>query len=239
MKDIRFKLRKHDTDLKREEKHDENLSISIDHTLQTIKQYIKAANDQDFRMEQLDQKHGSRTVFKERSMLFGIEDVQRSIVELQDTFNVNFKEISNEQLIKQNDNSTNISDKIDKIAQKYEQWLQFLTSNNDIQLGINKIGEQFVELTKAKSLYQEQLKYEIEERDVYKQRSFDESKLNIHLEKFCGYNSVTDIYTFQSMFNKIYLRTTPRRLRPDLLKNNFLKEPALTLVKSLTEIDEI
>ena len=48
-----------------------------------------------------------------------------------------------------------------------------------------------------------------------------------------------DIYTFQSEFEKLYLRTTPKKMLPDLLKYNYLAEPALSLVKSLDNIDEM
>ena len=44
---------------------------------------------------------------------------------------------------------------------------------------------------------------------------------------------------FQSEFQKLFYKQTPTKLLPDLLKNNYLDEPALTLVKSLENIDEI
>ena len=56
---------------------------------------------------------------------------------------------------------------------------------------------------------------------------------------FRGYQSDVDIYTFHDDFNKLYQRTTPKRLMPDLLKINHLKEPALSLVKSIDDIDNI
>ena len=45
--------------------------------------------------------------------------------------------------------------------------------------------------------------------------------------------------TFRDNFEKIYIQSTPTTLLPDLLKNNFLWEPALTLVKSIENIDDI
>ena len=48
-----------------------------------------------------------------------------------------------------------------------------------------------------------------------------------------------DIYTFQSEFEKLYLKSTPRKMLPDLLKYNHLAEPALSLVKSLDNIDDM
>ena len=63
--------------------------------------------------------------------------------------------------------------------------------------------------------------------------------MNIKLDKFSGYSSETDIYTFQSTFNKIHLQTTPTKLLPDLLKNNFLQGPAHLLVKNIPDINDI
>eukprot|EP00794_Sanderia_malayensis_P000917 gene917-224_t len=51
--------------------------------------------------------------------------------------------------------------------------------------------------------------------------------------------SATDFYTFKDNFNKLHELSTPKHLLPELLKNNFLKGPALSMVKSLTDIDEI
>lgn len=69
--------------------------------------------------------------------------------------------------------------------------------------------------------------------------TFNESKLKIHLPKFSGYESKLDIYTFQSEFMKVYERTIPKRVLPDLLKNNLLEGAALSLVSSVKDIDEI
>ena len=80
---------------------------------------------------------------------------------------------------------------------------------------------------------------EVAKREILKKEHFKSSKLNIKLSKFCGYGSATDIYTFQSEFEKIYLQSTPRDLLPDLLKNNLLADPALSLVKSVDKMDEI
>ena len=48
-----------------------------------------------------------------------------------------------------------------------------------------------------------------------------------------------DVYAFHDDFNKLYQRTTPKRLMSDLLKNNHLDGSALSMVKSLEDIDEI
>ena len=48
-----------------------------------------------------------------------------------------------------------------------------------------------------------------------------------------------DIYTFQTEFEKLYLRLTPKKRLPDVIKYSHLEDPALALVKSQDDIDEI
>ena len=48
-----------------------------------------------------------------------------------------------------------------------------------------------------------------------------------------------DIFTFQSMFEKLYEKRTPRKMSPDLLINSYLEDPALPLVNSVKDISEI
>ena len=65
------------------------------------------------------------------------------------------------------------------------------------------------------------------------------SLLNIELPKFKGYNSVIDIYTFQSEFEKLISPNIQEKLLPDYLKNNYLEGPALSIVKEINDLDKI
>ena len=76
-------------------------------------------------------------------------------------------------------------------------------------------------------------------REIDKFKSFKQANLNINLKKFTGYESSTDIFTFRSNFEKLHSRNTPKSLLPDMLINNFLGDPALSLVKGLTDINII
>ena len=93
-------------------------------------------------------------------------------------------------------------------------------------------------MTSLKSTFYDSLEKLIKERDVYKQTLFDASKLNITLHKFSG-SDTDDFYTFKDKFNKLHSHSTPKHLLPELLKNNFLKGPALSMVKSMNDIDDI
>ena len=94
-------------------------------------------------------------------------------------------------------------------------------------------------LTFKRKTFLKNLESEVDQRELSKRDLIKEGKLNIDLGRFSGYDSVLNIYTFQSEFEKLYLRTTTKRVLPDLLINNHLSEPALSLVKHVDNISEI
>ena len=61
----------------------------------------------------------------------------------------------------------------------------------------------------------------------------------LKLQKFKGFGSELDVYTFRSEFEKLYLKETPKKMLADLLKHNHLANPALAMVKALDDIEEI
>ena len=75
--------------------------------------------------------------------------------------------------------------------------------------------------------------------EIDKTRQFNKAQLNIKLDRFTGYDSKTDSYTFKTNFEKLHFQSTPKKLLPDLLKNNYLAEAALTLIKTQDDIDTI
>ena len=94
-------------------------------------------------------------------------------------------------------------------------------------------------ISQLKEDYFKDINNKVKNREITKQKLFNVSKLRIDLLKFSGYETKLDIYSFQSEFLKIYERTTPKRMTPDLLKNNSLEVSALSLVKSMTDIEDI
>ena len=83
------------------------------------------------------------------------------------------------------------------------------------------------------------LNREVSSCEINKDRSFNKVTLNIKLDKFSGYESKSEIYTSKTEFEKIHLQATPKRLLPDLLKNNFLAEPASLFVNHIDNVDLI
>ena len=218
---------------------DEKHSAMVATKFSAIREYIKASTE--FKSQKREQeKIQSRDLAAsmERSNLFVIKDIQRIIKEVDIELLTSLDGCNDAQLIQLKKETQHITSKLDKISQKYE-LLKSPISSAERLADIEQIGSIYNDLTRRNITYNDNLNHLIDEREIYKQRAFDESKLNISLEKFGGYDSATNIYIFQTTFNKLYLQTTPKRMLPDLLKNNHLKGSALTLVKSLNDIDQI
>ena len=104
---------------------------------------------------------------------------------------------------------------------------------------VDEIMANYSNISLLKEQYFKDTNNEVKNKDITKQKLFNESKLKINLPKFSGYESKLDIYSFQSEVLKIYERTAPKRMIPDLLKNNLLEVSALSSVKSVTDIEYI
>ena len=97
----------------------------------------------------------------------------------------------------------------------------------------------FAKMCSLRDKYEKDLEDQYKKRQIEQKKAFNKQKLNVKIPKFQGFDSVDDIYTFQSKFEKVHLNETPRHLLPDVLKNNFLLNPALAVVSDLDDIDKI
>ena len=171
---------------------------------------------------------------------FIIKDINQNLSEIQ-TFTTqeitDITKVTDKQLIQIKKDIPSIFDKLDKIASKYEKLLQLTIVNATSIAEVAKIDALYEKLNTSKSKFVTKVNKEYTKRELDK--NYDTKLLHIKLDKFSGYDSTTDFYTFRNNFEKLHLTTTPTRLLPDLLKNNYLSEPALSLVKSLETINDI
>ena len=128
---------------------------------------------------------------------------------------------------------------IESISEKYQKVLRVSTNNKDLLRSVSEVGKRYENLISLKQTFIQDVKRQISLRELDKKDLIKEARLNIKLATFSGYNSHFDIYTFQNEFEKLHLRTATRRILPDMLINNYLSEPALSLVNGLDDIDEI
>ena len=85
----------------------------------------------------------------------------------------------------------------------------------------------------------ENLELYISQNDLSEEKVKNASLLGIHLQKFKGYDSTMDFYTFKSEFEKLVSPKVKAALLPDYLKKNYLDGQALQLVKEIEDLDEI
>ena len=109
----------------------------------------------------------------------------------------------------------------------------------ELKSDIQKLEKEYKKFEKQHQKYVNQLKDKANTRKVEKYKVFQQSQLNIKLEKFQGYNSSLDIYTFKSELEKLHLNSAPRKLLPDLLKTNFLTNQTHALVQCVQDINQI
>ena len=240
LEELRHVLRSERQNLQSQTDPNEQLTGSLLTALDSIKSYLKSAKDRNYRLEQIQTDQSKRSdISKKQSIEFAANELNRSIDEIKSKINVEFKTISDSKLLQLHENSSAIDSEIKELSKKYEQLLSNNVTDEALVAKISAAGTMYSKLRSSNVSYQQQLQTEVDERDIHKQKSFDESKLNIQLAKFSGYNSEIDIYSFQTLFNKLYFEKIPRRVLPDLLKNNLLKDPALSLVKNIADIDDI
>ena len=157
------------------------------------------------------------------------------------------KEMNSDQLKEEKDDTTiRRKEELKQNTQTMQQltsMMQEIVKSNvstvELKSDIQKLIKEYQKFEKQHQKYANQLKHKANTREVKKYKVFQQSQLNIKLEKFQGYNSSLNIYTFKSEFEKLHLNSTSRKLLPDLLKNNFLTNQAYALDQCVEDINQI
>jgi len=218
----------------------EKFETSYQKTLSIVKAYIKSSKECKIKIDLADIKaKTNEKIQKEKSMMFLADDINRCIDHLAVAYSQNISDGKNEDLRSWKKEQEQLNKQFERVAMRYQELLTFTTNNDDFQKCTSEIAARYEKLSSSKTSFASSLTKAINDRELDKQSLFNEANLNIKLQKFSGYDSPTDVYSFQTDFEKVYLRTTPRRLLSDLLLNNYVCDPALSLVKGLQDIDEI
>ena len=219
-----------------------SIQPNIQHVLDLIKDFnVKAKGHIDEANAQVSNTVVESTKFKNEleAMMFSANDIVDHINELKSSLDIDITNFDDSELLQCKTELPIFDTKLSTIADRYERLIKFPVMNIELSKLIANIGKAYKDVKAKKSLLASKVKSAIQSGEVMKFKSFDEAKLGIDLQKFSGYESKTDIYTFKSEFEKINLRNTPKLLLGDLLINNYLSEPALSLVKGMTDINLI
>ena len=223
--------------------------IPVDNVLDKIKRCIKHAKESKIQLREHEQKiiSGDRSL-KERQLReerlqlreatdFLMTEASRLIKELE----IEFKktgDADDEELMRRREDYPENSLQLERLSHKVQEI--YKTAPDDYnKTTINNMKIKYDQLLENKGLYDTELQKRMKERELLKEKAFQTSALDIKLPEFSGYECKIDIYSFQLEFEKMYNSSTPKHRQADLLKNNYLKDPAYSLVRSLNEIDAI
>ena len=227
----------------------DDYSMTINDALNGIKNCIMEAKSRKSQLRQTamsfelaekaskEQQRKETQIQSQEAAEFLVQEVFRIIAELKSEFEKTTA-VDDEELLRRKEDYSENSLQMERLSNKIQQTYQILPANYDVRI-VNRLKLEYDAVVRLKKTYDSNLEAQIKERELLKEKAFQTSALNINIPMFKGYQSTVDIYTFQSEFEKLYLRTTPKKLLPDLLKNNYLGEPALSMVKSQEDIDEI
>ena len=162
-----------------------------------------------------------------------ISDIKRQLIKIRNEISEDTSIFNNEELKRRRNEIPEVWKSLSSISKQIPKLLNQNCSD------VDDITEQYENCMLLFNDYSAQIKAKVTSREIEKETLFNESKLNIKIGKYKGYESSFDIYSFQDDFYKVYGRTTPTRLMADLLKNNHLDEPAISVVRSVKDIDEI
>ena len=212
----------------------EDLRKSCEYTLNSIKEYITDAKARRKSLRDEEGKHKINILLKKSNKVkFINEEVRRIITDLNNAF-IEIDTESDEEITKR---KGELSDQL-KLFQTIPKKIEELMDGGEFDTEITQIKIKYENLKSHKDLYVTNLNDELIKREIEKKKNFSNAVLNIKLEKFKGYNSALDIYTFQDEFEKVH-RNSPKSMYPDIIKTRYLEGSALSLVKSVTDMKEI
>ena len=239
-------------DLVGDTKFTDKYNSTLTKNLERIKEYIRAAREKKSALRNNDNK----LALQDRQ--FKVSKEHEVIVQKQATANFLVNEITrsmqklNSEFLKDNDDyvddeeiesrKSQLSENLretENLSNKFQKVLETMpeSTTNKARV-IAELTESYDEVIKNKDVYKRTLLDQIKVRELEKEKSFSASSVNIKLEKFKGFASELDIYSFKTEFGKLYKKMPSSKL-PDLLKHNHLENPALAMVKSLDKLDEI
>ena len=222
------------------EDYEELYGKSYAKTMNDVKQFLKSADQYKKNIKAVDdQVKNDEDIALEKVLELSIHDVRRSISDLEKEFQADVNVDEDSTLKKRRDEMSTIVKRVNKIPEKIQDLVREGRMKPNVLKEVELLNKRYERLILLKERYISNVNLAVKERELEKQESFESTSLNIKLEKFKGYSSSMDIYTFKGMFEKLHLKSTPKKMLPDLLKNNFLDSAALTLVKHVDDIDMI
>ena len=202
--------------------------------METIKQYIKDAKER--RRDIIGANTEASSYVRKKTVSFSIKTLEQNLSALESKIHMDITEVTDAELTDINKSDQNKT--IERTAHQIKDLIKEAAGTTQ-EPEVDRVQLRYERIRRLTNTYQSKIKAELSTRDVTKHATFKELLLKIRLSKFSGFTSKSDIYTFQNDFEKLHLRSTPKCYLPDLLCNNYLEDPALSMVKGENDIDEI
>ena len=257
IEEYRTKFRSVHKDLKSNDEatYEGEFKVKYDNNIKSMKDYLALMKKVKASIRANETKENAKMVDEHQSELQGerqrkketseflITDVGRIMDLLLDdtaSFSSGGDQVTDEEIWEMKKNIPLMKKQMESMCEKYKELLEMVPDSiKDKDKKLKVLSDKYQKLLKSEKVFRDKLDTEIRERELTKEKSFETSTLKINLPKFGGYDSKMDVYTFQEKFEKIYKSKTPKRLMPELLKNNYLEGSALEFVKRHEDIDEI
>ena len=174
-----------------------------------------------------------------RSLCFFSKCVADMMDNLKTEFGKSFENTNDEEASRLNKEQPKQLNEFEEVVRLVKEILEsgsvFPTKQREIQ----RIIARYEELAALKGDYMEKLKNKTSESEIDKISYSKKKKINIKLAKISGISSSLGYYTFKNQFDKLHLRTALKTMLPELLRNNYLEDLVLSLVKNIQGIEEI
>ena len=177
-----------------------------------MKEYILKAKDRrkEIRCGEKERKLTEQDVKNEKDRIllkkanFLIDEFHRVADEMILEFSKDKENVSDEEILRRKENLSENLLNVDRLSDKLQKVLQVIPAEFfGKKTKIAKMEKAHQKVIEAKKVYEQHLQNELATRELMKEKLFNTSALNIHLQKFKGYESVLDIYSFQSEFEKL------------------------------------
>ena len=125
---------------------------------------------------------------------------------LQSALKTDIKKLSDDEVREKKSDLLKLIGKTENLSKMVHNLLE--CSNSVAKDEVDEVMSNYSNISHLKEEYVKDVNNEVKNREITKQKLFNESKLRINLSKFYGYESKLDIYSFQSEFLRIYEQTT-------------------------------
>ena len=155
-----------------------------------------------------------------------------------DKYTIDLDKVQDGQLLLASDSLSDIRIEFNDLNKLYFEFVEKCpTSFPDRNKVFAEYKTMMTKTEKARCKYESSVVEQMQKRELTRNKVQD-SKNDIKLPTFKGYNDKLDYYTFKSQFLNKYRRYTSRDM-VDILKNTYLKEEAYNTVKEHHELDVI